>query len=110
MLFNRTDTDRGYVANDVWTVAGFAEKGVSALGATGRKNCCIGCGEDADRHIDLAYAVTVNGSQGASAKLVIGLAGIEGGRKMMASMESWYVTLSRAVTHMQTYTDDTAAG
>ncbi|EPZ8357892.1 conjugative transfer relaxase/helicase TraI [Enterobacter hormaechei] len=108
VLFNRTDTDRGYVANDVWTVAGFAENGGIRFSRDGQEKLLYPDAEDADRHIDLAYAVTVNGSQGASAKLVIGLAGTEGGRKMMASMESWYVTLSRAVTHMQTYTDDTA--
>ncbi|MBF4180368.1 conjugative transfer relaxase/helicase TraI [Lelliottia nimipressuralis] len=108
VLFNRTDTERGYVANDVWTVTGFADKGGIRFGRDGEEKLLYPGTEDADRHIDLAYAVTVNGSQGASAKLVIGLAGIEGGRKMMASMESWYVTLSRSVMHMQTYTDDTA--
>lgn len=108
VLFNRTDTERGYVANDVWRVTGFAEDGGIRFGRDGQGKLLYPDADDADRHIDLAYAVTVNGSQGASAKLVIGLAGTEGGRKMMASMESWYVTLSRAVTHMQTYTDDTA--
>ena len=107
VLFNRTDTDRGYVANDIWTVSGLTEGGGILFGRDGQEKLLYPDVEDADRHIDLAYAVTVNGSQGASAKLVIGLAGTEGGRRMMASMESWYVTLSRAVTHMQTYTDDT---
>ncbi|MDZ7324954.1 AAA family ATPase, partial [Kosakonia sacchari] len=108
VLFNRTDTERGYVANDIWHVTGFTEKGGVTFGRGDEEKVLFPDVQDADRHIDLAYAVTVNGAQGASAKLVIGLAGTEGGRKMMASLESWYVTLSRAVSHMQTYTDDTA--
>lgn len=106
VLFNRTDTERGYVANDVWHVTGFAESGGVTLGRDGEERVLYPDAEDADRHVDLAYAVTVNGAQGASARLVIGLAGIDGGRKMLASQESWYVTLSRAVAHMQTYTDN----
>lgn len=106
VLFNRTDTERGYVANDVWNVTGFAESGGVTLGRDGEERVLYPDAEDADRHVDLAYAVTVNGAQGASARLVIGLAGIDGGRKMLASQESWYVTLSRAVAHMQTYTDN----
>ncbi|MFW7208747.1 conjugative transfer relaxase/helicase TraI [Enterobacter sp. BNK-13] len=109
VLFNRTDTERGYVANDVWQVIGFTENGGVKFGRNEEEKVLFPDAEDADRHVDLAYAVTVNGAQGASAKLVIGLAGTEGGRKMLASQESWYVTLSRAVQHMQTYTDDTAA-
>ncbi len=59
-----------------------------------------------DRHIDLAYALTVHGVQGASERFVIALAGVEGGRQRMASIESLYVTLSRAKEHVQVYTDD----
>lgn len=108
VLFNRTDTERGYVANDIWHVTSFTENGGVKFGRGDEEKVLFPDIQDTDRHIDLAYAVTVNGAQGASAKLVIGLAGTDGGRKMMASLESWYVTLSRAVTHMQTYTDDTA--
>lgn len=108
VLFNRTDKERGYVANDIWQVTGFTGDGGIRFGRGEQEKVLFPETEDADRHIDLAYAVTVNGAQGASAKLVIGLVGTEGSRKMMASLESWYVTLSRAVTHMQTYTDDTA--
>ncbi|EAY7400594.1 conjugal transfer protein TraI [Salmonella enterica] len=61
-----------------------------------------------DRHIDLAYALTVYGVQGASERFAIALTGTEGGRKRMASLESTYVTLSRAKEHVQVYTDDLA--
>ncbi|OKW63815.1 conjugal transfer protein TraI [Escherichia coli] len=59
-----------------------------------------------DRHIDLAYALTVYGVQGASERFAIALTGTEGGRKRMASLESTYVTLSRAKEHVQVYTDN----
>ncbi|WP_303244776.1 conjugative transfer relaxase/helicase TraI domain-containing protein, partial [Salmonella enterica] len=38
----------------------------------------------------------------------LALTGTEGGRKRMASLESTYVTLSRAKEHVQVYTDDLA--
>lgn len=59
-----------------------------------------------DRHIDLAYALTVHGVQGASERFAIALFGAEGGRKLMASLESLYVTLSRAKEHVQVFTDN----
>lgn len=61
-----------------------------------------------DQHIDLAYALTVYGVQGASERFAIALTGTEGGRKRMVSLESTYVTLSRAKEHVQVYTDDLA--
>lgn len=108
MLFNRTDTERGYVANDIWHVTGFTDDGGIRFGRGEQEKILFPGSDEADRHIDLAYAVTVNGAQGASSPLAIGLAGTEGGRGRMASLESWYVTLSRVVTHLQLYTDDTA--
>ncbi|HAK9872962.1 TPA: conjugal transfer protein TraI [Escherichia coli] len=52
------------------------------------------------------YALTVYGVQGASERFAIALTGTEGGRKRMASLESTYVTLSRAKEHVQVYTDN----
>ena len=59
-----------------------------------------------DRHIDLAYALTVYGVQGASERFAIALTGSEGGRARMASLEFLYVTLSRAKEHVQVFTDN----
>ncbi|HGG3146702.1 TPA: conjugative transfer relaxase/helicase TraI [Salmonella enterica subsp. salamae] len=76
--FTRSDTDRGYVANSLWEVAGFTDDGA------------------------------IRFRQGASERFAIALTGTEGGRKRMASLESTYVTLSRAKEHVQVYTDDLA--
>ncbi|WP_321154275.1 conjugative transfer relaxase/helicase TraI domain-containing protein, partial [Serratia nevei] len=62
--------------------------------------------EQAEQHIDLAYAVTVEGSQGASEPFSISLQGTDGGRKRMVSFESAYVALSRMKQHAQVYTDN----
>ncbi|EMB7323129.1 conjugative transfer relaxase/helicase TraI, partial [Salmonella enterica] len=62
--------------------------------------------EQAEQHIDLAYAITAHGAQGASETFAIALEGTEGGRKQMTSFESAYVALSRMKQHVQVYTDD----
>ena len=51
--------------------------------------------EQAEQHIDLAYAITAHGAQGASETFAIALEGTEGNRKQMAGFESAYVALSR---------------
>ncbi len=62
--------------------------------------------ERAEQHIDLAYAITAHGAQGASETFAIALEGTEGGRKQMAGFESAYVALSRMKQHVQVYTDN----
>lgn len=106
MRFTRSDNERGYVANSQWQV--------SKLGNSGRITLTNGEQEKVlepgrlieDGHIDLAYAVTAHGAQGASERYVITLEGTDGGRKRMATREAGYVTLSRAKEHVQVYTDD----
>ncbi|MGT7072518.1 conjugative transfer relaxase/helicase TraI domain-containing protein, partial [Escherichia coli] len=62
--------------------------------------------EQAEQHIDLAYAITAHGAQGASETFAIALEGTEGNRKLMAGFESAYVALSRMKQHVQVYTDN----
>lgn len=62
--------------------------------------------ERAEQHIDLAYAITAHGAQGASETFAIALEGTEGSRKLMAGFESAYVALSRMKQHVQVYTDN----
>ncbi|MBB7022101.1 conjugative transfer relaxase/helicase TraI, partial [Escherichia coli] len=62
--------------------------------------------ERAEQHIDLAYAITAHGAQGASETFAIALEGTEGNRKQMAGFESAYVALSRMKQHVQVYTDN----
>ena len=62
--------------------------------------------ETHDARIDLAYAVTTHGSQGASERFSISLQGVTGRRGSLASRDNSYVQLSRAKEHAQVYTDD----
>ncbi|MDS1564559.1 conjugative transfer relaxase/helicase TraI [Escherichia coli] len=104
--FTRSDTDRGYVANSLWEVAGFTDEGAIRFRQGDQEKIVDPQAMTEDRHIDLAYALTVYGVQGASERFAIALTGTEGGRKRMASLESTYVTLSRAKEHIQVYTDN----
>lgn len=104
--FTRSDTDRGYVANSLWEVAGFTGDGAIRFRQGEQEKIVDPQAMTEDRHIDLAYALTVYGVQGASERFVIALAGSEGGRARMASLESLYVTLSRAKEHVQIFTDN----
>ncbi|EDO5887615.1 conjugative transfer relaxase/helicase TraI [Salmonella enterica] len=104
--FTRSDTDRGYVANSLWEVAGFTNEGAIRFRQGDQEKVVDPQAMTEDRHIDLAYALTVYGVQGASERFAIALTGTEGGRKRMASLESTYVTLSRAKEHVQVYTDN----
>ena len=104
--FTRSDTDRGYVANSLWEVAGFTDDGAIRFRQGEQEKIVDPQAMTEDRHIDLAYALTVYGVQGASERFAIALTGTEGGRKRMASLESTYVTLSRAKEHVQVYTNN----
>lgn len=105
MRFTKSDRERGYVANSVWTVT--AVSGDSVTLSDGRQTRVVRPGQErAEQHIDLAYAITAHGAQGASETFAIALEGTEGGRKQMAGFESAYVALSRMKQHVQVYTDD----
>lgn len=105
MRFTKSDRERGYVANSVWTVTSVS--GDSVTLSDGRQTRVIRPGQErAEQHIDLAYAITAHGAQGASETFAIALEGTEGGRKQMAGFESAYVPLSRMKQHVQVYTDD----
>lgn len=105
MRFTKSDRERGYVVNSVWTVTGVSGDGIT-LSDGQQTRALQPSREMAARHIDLAYAITAHGAQGASETFVIALEGAEGGRKQMAGFESAYVALSRMKQHVQVYTDD----
>ncbi|MDK3501650.1 conjugative transfer relaxase/helicase TraI, partial [Escherichia coli] len=105
MRFTKSDRERGYVANSIWTVT--AVSGDSVTLSDGQQTREIRPGqEQAEQHIDLAYAITAHGAQGASETFAIALEGTEGNRKLMAGFESAYVALSRMKQHVQVYTDN----
>ncbi|EJS0480661.1 conjugative transfer relaxase/helicase TraI [Escherichia coli] len=105
MRFTKSDRECGYVANSVWTVT--AVSGDSVTLSDGQQTRVIRPGQErAEQHIDLAYAITAHGAQGASETFAIALEGTEGNRKLMAGFESAYVALSRMKQHVQVYTDN----
>lgn len=105
MRFSKSDAERGYVANSVWHVDSIAGDSVTL---TDGKNTRVvtPSADKAESHIDLAYAITTHGAQGASESFSIELEGITGARQRMVSFESAYVALSRMKQHTQVYTDD----
>ncbi|MBK5145532.1 conjugative transfer relaxase/helicase TraI [Budviciaceae bacterium BWR-B9] len=105
--FSRTDNDRGYVANSMWQVKSIEDNAIVLT--DGQKDKVIEPKVMADQHIDLAYAVTAHGAQGASSRFVIVLEGTEGDRIRLVSPEGAYVALSRAKEHVQVYTDNLEA-
>ncbi|ECJ9319821.1 conjugative transfer relaxase/helicase TraI [Salmonella enterica] len=105
MRFTRSDKERGYVANSVWTVTEIS--GDSVTLSDGQQTRVVQPSRDmAQQHIDLAYAITAHGAQGASETFAIALEGTEGARERMVSFESAYVALSRMKQHVQVYTDN----
>lgn len=104
MRFSKSDPERGYVANSIWEVQSVAGDSVTLSdGKTTRT--LTPKADQAQQHIDLAYAITAHGAQGASEPYAIALEGVAGGREQMASFESAYVALSRMKQHVQVYTD-----
>ncbi|WP_200780732.1 conjugative transfer relaxase/helicase TraI [Klebsiella oxytoca] len=105
MRFSKSDPERGYVANSVWEVK--AVSGDSVTLSDGKTTRTLSPkADEAQRHIDLAYAITAHGAQGASEPFAIALEGVEGSRKAMVNFESAYVALSRMKQHAQVYTDN----
>ncbi|MFT4465097.1 MAG: conjugative transfer relaxase/helicase TraI [Sodalis sp. (in: enterobacteria)] len=108
MRFSKSDSEQGFVANSVWQVQSVNAE--TLVLSDGRQTRTLMPGkEKAHGHIDLAYAVTAHGAQGASEAFVIALEGTEGGRRQMVNPASAYVALSRAKQHVQVYTDNRAA-
>ncbi|MGR7358734.1 conjugative transfer relaxase/helicase TraI [Klebsiella aerogenes] len=105
MRFSKSDPERGYVANSVWEVKIISGDSVTVSDGKSTRTLTPKT-DEAQRHIDLAYAITAHGAQGASEPFAIALEGVEGSRKAMVSFESAYVALSRMKQHAQVYTDN----
>ncbi|HGM6668088.1 TPA: conjugative transfer relaxase/helicase TraI [Serratia marcescens] len=107
MRFSKSDVERGHVANSTWTVE--AIKGDMVTLSDGQQTRTVNPREQQqDRHVDLAYAITAHGAQGASERFAITLEGVESGREQLVNRASAYVALSRAKEHVQVYTDNEA--
>ncbi|MEN3262552.1 conjugative transfer relaxase/helicase TraI [Sodalis endosymbiont of Spalangia cameroni] len=107
LRFAKSDVERGHVANSTWTVQ--AIEGDIVTLNDGKQTLTVNPrAQQQDRHVDLAYAITAHGAQGASERFAITLEGVEGRREQMVNRASAYVALSRAKEHVQVYTDDEA--
>lgn len=106
MRFTRTDTERGYVNNERMRVEKITGDRVLLTSLDGGPSRSLNLSQPEDRHLDLGYAMTAYGAQGASERFAITLEGVEAGRKVMASPEAGYVAMSRHKEHVQVYTDN----
>lgn len=105
MRFSKSDTERGYVANSVWRVESISGDSVTLNDGKSTRTVTPAA-DKAEAHVDLAYAITTHGAQGASEPFSIELEGVTGARERMVSFESAYVALSRMKQHTQVYTDE----
>lgn len=105
MRFTRTDAERGYVNNERMTVEKIDGDRVVLSGVEGGLRRELNLSKPEDRHLDLGYAMTAYGAQGASERFAITLEGATEGRKVMATPEAAYVGQSRHKEHLQVYTD-----
>lgn len=107
LRFTVTDRDRGQNANQKFTVESVNRNGEVVLqGSEGRK-VINPSAVRAEQHIDYAWAMTGYGAQGAGEESVLALEGTKGSRGAMATRRAFYISLSRARTHVQVYTDGT---
>lgn len=84
MRFSKSDLERGYVANSIWEVQSVSGDSVTLSdGKTTRT--LTPKADQAQQHIDLAYAITAHGAQGASEPYAIALEGVAGGREQMTA-------------------------
>ncbi|MHA9984564.1 conjugative transfer relaxase/helicase TraI, partial [Klebsiella pneumoniae] len=78
MRFSKSDPERGYVANSIWEVQSVSGDSVT-LSDGKLTRTLTPKAEQAQQHIDLAYAITAHGAQGASEPYAIALEGVAGG-------------------------------
>ena len=103
--FTRTVNEHGHVANSQWQVACIEENGTLVLSDGSKEKTLRPGQQQEDQHIDLGYAVTAYGAQGASSQYAIELQAVKGINRNLVTLASAYVPASRAKEHLQTYTD-----
>lgn len=105
VLLRKTDIDTGKTSNEAYRVQTIRDNGEIVLeGKSGLRELNPSV-ETKDRHIDLGYAVTSTGAQGASTRYDIGFMGTEGAEKSLSNARAYYILISRAKEHAQIYTD-----
>jgi len=104
--FSKSNKNDGQLANETYTVSGVKDDGQVTLSGNAGIKTIHPRDRNSDRHVDYAYAVTGYGAQGTSTPYVITLEGAEGARGMLATMRSFYISTSRAKSHVQIYSDN----
>lgn len=104
--FTRTVNEHGHVANSQWKVSRIEDNGNIVLHDGNKEKNVLPGQHQEDQHIDLGYAITAYGAQGASSQYAIELQAVTGLNKNMVTLASAYVPASRAKEHLQTYTDN----
>lgn len=108
VLLRKTDIDTGKTSNEAYRIQAIHDNGQIVLeGKSGVRQINPGLNAQ-DRHIDLGYAVTSTGAQGASTRYDIGFMGTVGAEKRLTNSRAYYILISRAKEHAQIYTDNTA--
>lgn len=108
VLLRKTDIDTGKTSNEAYRIQAIRDNGQIVLeGKSGVRQIDPGVTAQ-DRHIDLGYAVTSTGAQGASTRYDIGFMGTEGAEQRLSNSRAYYILISRAKEHAQIYTDNTA--
>lgn len=106
VILRKTDVDSGKKTNEPYYINNISESGILTLEGKDGIRTLDPLNNDKDRHIDLGYAVTSTGAQGASSKYVIGYMGTDGAEKNLTNDRGYYIVISRAKEHVQIYTDD----
>ncbi|STU70513.1 conjugal transfer nickase/helicase TraI [Klebsiella pneumoniae] len=90
MRFSKSDPERGYVANSIWEVQSVSGDSVTLSDGKITRTLTPKA-EQAQQHIDLAYAITAHGAQGASEPYAIALEGVAvvGNRWPALSLPMW---------------------
>ncbi|ASN18264.1 conjugal transfer protein TraI (plasmid) [Pantoea ananatis] len=108
LRMTKTQKQAGHTAHEQYRVQALRDNGEVVLRSAAGEKVIEPGKVTADQHIDYAWAVTGYGAQGASAEYVIALEGTEGARQRMSGMRAFYISISRAVDHVQIYTDGMA--
>ncbi|MCK8417609.1 conjugative relaxase, partial [Erwinia amylovora] len=107
VLLRKTDVDSGKTSNEAYRIQTISDNGQIVLeGKSGVRQLDPDVSAS-DRHIDLGYAVTSTGAQGASTRYDIGFMGTSGAESRLTNARAYYILISRAKEHAQIYTDNT---
>lgn len=98
LLINRTNQDKGFVANSEWNIDKIDNRKMHLVDGNGN-NKIINLDNKDELHFTFGYARTVYSSQGADNKHLIAY-------ETIPDMRSFYVNISRAKEHIVFITDD----